>query len=233
MTPLPGVSAPAGLRPSPLAPLFAAAQPWPCPAPAGKAGHLSLSHSMRGKIDRIWNSADRIWNSAGRIWNSGYPTLKAEGPTFDKKKATFSWAHLLLDLPIGGLHNYLLPGCSSCSGVLLHGFDYFSRNNALWRGKETCYLTFIPSRSHNRLDQSPKVTISKNTEVFSSFVRSNFNCCQFIDDKSCLNATHLWLFFTPNFELAKNNLYKRAVGGIKGSLHFGTRFFVNSAWGVS
>lgn len=31
------------------------------------------------------------------------------------------WAHLLLDLSIGSLHNYLLPGRSGGSGVLLHG----------------------------------------------------------------------------------------------------------------
>lgn len=30
------------------------------------------------------------------------------------------WAHLLLDLSIGSLHNYLLPGRRGGSGVLLH-----------------------------------------------------------------------------------------------------------------
>lgn len=42
MTPLPGVSAPAGLRPSPLAPLFAAAQLSLCPVSADKAGQYNL-----------------------------------------------------------------------------------------------------------------------------------------------------------------------------------------------
>lgn len=32
-----------------------------------------------------------------------------------------SWAHLLLDLSIGCLHDYLLPCSSGGSGVLLHG----------------------------------------------------------------------------------------------------------------
>lgn len=38
VTPLPGVSAPAGLRPSPLEPLFAAAQQSLCPVSKGNAG---------------------------------------------------------------------------------------------------------------------------------------------------------------------------------------------------
>lgn len=33
------------------------------------------------------------------------------------------WAHLWLDLPIGCLHNDLLPGSGGGSSVLLHGFS--------------------------------------------------------------------------------------------------------------
>lgn len=55
VTPLPGVSAPAGLRPSPLAPLFAAAQPSLCPVSAGKAGQYSLRQVHIRRMDWIWN----------------------------------------------------------------------------------------------------------------------------------------------------------------------------------
>lgn len=51
VTPLPGVSAPAGLRLSPLGPLFAAAQPSLCPVSAGKAGQYSLRQVIIGKMD--------------------------------------------------------------------------------------------------------------------------------------------------------------------------------------
>lgn len=54
VTPLPGVSAPAGLRPSPLAPLFAAAQPSLCPVPAGKAVYNTVSDKLISGEGDVW-----------------------------------------------------------------------------------------------------------------------------------------------------------------------------------
>lgn len=55
VTPLPGVSAPAGLRPSPPEPLFAAAQPSLCPVSAGKAG--TIQYILR-EISRQWDQVE-------------------------------------------------------------------------------------------------------------------------------------------------------------------------------
>lgn len=110
LTPLPGVSAPAGLRPSPLAHLFAAAQPSLCPVSAGKV------EQHRTYQD---NSLDLESVARARY-------LMVEGQTFLKPnhsvptKLRTSWAHLLLNLSIGSLHNYLLPSRCGGSGVLLH-----------------------------------------------------------------------------------------------------------------
>lgn len=83
MTPLPGVSEPAGLRPSPLAPLSAAAQPSLCPASAGKAGQQSLRQL-------IIRTMDWIWNPLGGF-NAGYLLSYDDGITniFIKTKCTW------------------------------------------------------------------------------------------------------------------------------------------------
>lgn len=63
VTPLPGVSAPAGLRPSPPEPLFAAAQPSLCPVSAGKAGQYIL------------RQVNTRQSSSGVPWEEAYPHL--------------------------------------------------------------------------------------------------------------------------------------------------------------
>lgn len=127
VTPLPGVSAPAGLRPSPPEPLFAAAQPSLCPVSAGKAGQYN-TFSDRLAADSVvkWSPME---GSLATLWNLKSVNLRIDGavnavtgqfPHNCIKWSTFR-LYLLLDLSIGCLYNYLLPSSSGGSGVLLHG----------------------------------------------------------------------------------------------------------------
>ena len=115
VTPLPGVSAPAGLRPSPQEPLFAAAQPSLCPVSADKAGQLQSQTSSYHDNGLDLESTGTLW-----FWNL-WPVLLDVNTFLYHNPPSRVWAHLLLDLSIGGLHNYLLPSSGGGSGVLLHG----------------------------------------------------------------------------------------------------------------